>query len=116
VRGLDFALASGVMAGRALLRARDQRDYSASSLGYYKSLLMESFVWSDHETFQNMPNFLSNPRLYEQYPALATGLLEQLLWVGDKPKERLSKTVFRSVRQKLLNLDVVKDLLKFRRI
>jgi electron transfer flavoprotein-quinone oxidoreductase len=116
VRGLDFALASGVMAGRALLRARDQGDYSASSLGYYKSLLMESFVWSDHETFQNMPNFLSNPRLYEQYPALATGLLEQLLWVGDKPKERLSKTVFRSVRQKLLNLDVVKDLLKFRRI
>jgi electron transfer flavoprotein-quinone oxidoreductase len=116
VRGLDFALASGVMAGRALLRAREQRDYSASSLAYYKSLLEQSFVWKDHETFQNMPDFLSNPRLYEHYPSLASDLLEKLLWVGDQPKEKLSKTVFRALRQNLLNLDVIRDLSKFRRI
>jgi electron transfer flavoprotein-quinone oxidoreductase len=116
VRGLDFALASGVMAGRALLRAREMGDYSASSLEYYKSLLRQSFVWRDHETFQNMPNFLSNPRLYKDYPSIASDLFEQLLWVGDQPKERLSKTVFGIVRQKLLNLDVLRDLIKFRRI
>jgi len=84
VRGLDFALASGVMAGRALLRARDANDYSSKSLGYYQSLLEQSFFWKDHRTFQHMPEFLSNPRLYEQ--------------------------------QNLINIDVIKDLVKFLRI
>ena len=104
------------MAGRTLLRAREQQDFSTSSLNYYTSLLQDSFVWKDHETFQNMPNFLSNPRLYEDYPVLVSELFEHLLWIGDQPKEKLSKTVFRTLRKNLLNLDVIRDLLKFRRI
>lgn len=116
VRGLDFALASGVMAGRALLRARAANDYSSRSLGYYKSLLEQSFVWKDHMSFQHMPEFLSNPRLYEHYPTIATELLENLLLVGDQPKGKFSKTVFSTVRQNLINIDVIKDLVKFLRI
>jgi electron transfer flavoprotein-quinone oxidoreductase len=116
VRGLDFALASGVMAGRALLRAREQNDYSAASLAYYKSLLEGRFVWKDHQTFQCMPDFLANMRLYEHYPTLINDLLESILWVDDQPKEKFSKTVFRAVRKNLFNLDVIRDLLKFRRI
>lgn len=116
VRGLDFALASGVMAGRALLQAREDNEYSASALHYYQILLQDSFVWKDHQTFQNMPDFLAIPRLYEEYPALVIELFEQLLWVGDKPKERLSKAVFRTVRKNLLNFNVIRDLLKFRKV
>ncbi|NIM95732.1 MAG: FAD-dependent oxidoreductase, partial [Anaerolineales bacterium] len=55
VRGLDFALASGVMAGRALLRARETQDFSSASLSYYETMLKESFVWQDLKTFQHMP-------------------------------------------------------------
>ena len=42
VRGLDFALASGVMAARALLHARERGHFSAASLAYYETLLCSS--------------------------------------------------------------------------
>jgi electron transfer flavoprotein-quinone oxidoreductase len=116
VRGLDFALASGVMAARALLRAREQGDFSAASLAYYETLLRDSFVWKDLQTFQHMPDFLANPRLFEFYPSVACDLLEQIMWIGEQPKEKLSKTALRAVRQNLLRADVLRDLLGMRRI
>lgn len=116
VRGLDFALASGVMAARALLRAREQGDFTAASLAHYETLLKDSFVWKDLQTFQHMPDFLTNPRLYEFYPSVACDLLEQVMGVGDKPKQKLSTTVLRAARQNLLRREVLKDLLGMRRI
>jgi electron transfer flavoprotein-quinone oxidoreductase len=116
VRGLDFALASGVMAARALLRAREQADFSASSLAYYEVLLQDSFVWKDLQTFQHMPEFLSNPRLRDFYPSVICNLLEQVMWIGEEPKEKLSATILRTARQELLRADVLKDLLGLRKI
>jgi electron transfer flavoprotein-quinone oxidoreductase len=110
VRGLDFALASGVMAARALLRARERGDFSAASLAYYETLLKDSFVWQDLKTFQHTPDFFANPRLFEFYPSMACNLLEQIMWIGEKPKKKLSKTVFQAVRQNF-RTDVLKDLL-----
>jgi electron transfer flavoprotein-quinone oxidoreductase len=111
VRGLDFALASGVMAARALLRARERGDFSAASLAYYETLLKDSFVWQDLKTFQHTPNFFANPRLFEFYPSVACNLLERIMWIGEEPKEKLSKTVFRAARQNFLRAGVLKDLL-----
>jgi len=110
VRGLDFAIASGVMAGRAILRAREQNDFSAASLSHYERLLRDSFVWQDIETFRHIPNFLTNPRLFDVYPSVACDLFEQILWIGEKPKERFMKTVFRAARQNL-DIGIVKDAL-----
>jgi electron transfer flavoprotein-quinone oxidoreductase len=116
VRGLDFALASGVMAARALLRARDQADFSAASLAHYEMLLQDSFVWKDLQAFQHMPDFLANPRLRDFYPSVINNLLEQIMWIGEEPKEKLSATILRTARQSLLRADVLKDLLGMRKI
>jgi electron transfer flavoprotein-quinone oxidoreductase len=116
VRGLDFALASGVMAARALIRAREQGDFSAASLAYYERLLQDSFVWKDLQTFRHMPEFLANPRLQDFYPPVICDLLEQILWIGEEPKEKLSATILRTARQRLLRADVLKDLLGMRKI
>jgi electron transfer flavoprotein-quinone oxidoreductase len=116
VRGMDFALASGVLAARALLRAREQADFSSATLSYYKTLLKESFVWQDLKTFRYMPDFMANPRLYERYPSMACDLLEQMLWIGEQPKEKLSATILRTIRQNLLRVDVLRDLIRMRKI
>ncbi len=50
VRGMDFAMASGVMAARALLRAREKNDFSSESLAIYETLLKEAYV----ERFLNL--------------------------------------------------------------
>jgi electron transfer flavoprotein-quinone oxidoreductase len=116
VRGLDFALASGVMAARALLRARGQADFSAASLAHYEELLQDSFVWKDLHTFRDMPGFLSNPRIRDLYPSVICNLMEELLWIGEEPKEKLSATLLRTARQNLLRADVLRDLLSVRTI
>jgi electron transfer flavoprotein-quinone oxidoreductase len=116
VRGMDFALASGVMAARTLLRAREQADFSSASLSYYETLLKESFIWQDLKTFQHMPDFLANPRLYERYPSIACDLLEQIMWVSEGPKEKFSTTILRMIRHNLLRVGVLKDLFMMRKI
>jgi electron transfer flavoprotein-quinone oxidoreductase len=116
VRGMDFALASGVMAARALLRAQEKNDFSSESLAFYETLLKESFVWEDLKAFKHMPSFLANPRLFELYPSVACDLFEQIMCIDAQPKERLSRTILRTVRKSLTRPGVVKDILNLWRI
>jgi electron transfer flavoprotein-quinone oxidoreductase len=111
VRGMDFALASGAMAAQTIVNARRAGDFSATTLAHYDRALRESFVMRDLETFRNLPAFLENPRLFKVYPKLATGLLEELFWIGGRPKERFSRTIVRALRAGLPGMNAVRDLL-----
>jgi electron transfer flavoprotein-quinone oxidoreductase len=116
VRGMDMALVSGVLAARAILHAREKNDFSAASLAHYEHALKDSFVYKDITTFQSMPEFLSNPRLFNEYPQVACDLLEQIMWVGASPKEKISDTALRTTRRKLLKRAVIGDLWKMSKI
>lgn len=115
VRGMDFALASGAMAARAIVAARKQADYSAASLAGYKKLLQDSFVLKDLKTFSKMPRFLDNPRLFGLYPEAVCRLLEKLTWVGEQPKEKLSTTAWREIRS-LASFGALRDLWASRKV
>jgi electron transfer flavoprotein-quinone oxidoreductase len=112
VRGMDFALASGAMAAQTILQARKAGDFSAKTLALYDRALRGSFVIRDLETFKGVPEFLENPRLFETYPRLVAGLLEELFWIGEHPKERFSRTAMRAVRAGLPLTAAFKDLLR----
>ena len=116
VRGMDFAIASGALAGEAIRQARAKRDFSSETLSHYEKSLKDSFVWQDLETFRNMPNFLNNPRLFEHYPRAITDLFEGIMSVGAEPKERFMRTIFQSARQNFLQMEVVKDLFGLRKL
>ncbi len=95
VRGMDYALASGYWAARAVLEAKKKGDFSAASLACYEALLRDSFVLKDFETARHAPEALRNPRFYGHYPDLALGILEDLFAVPGGPKDRLFSTVRR---------------------
>jgi electron transfer flavoprotein-quinone oxidoreductase len=116
VRGMDMALISGVLAARAILRAREQGDYSAATLAHYEQVLKDSPVYKDMATFQHMPEILSNPRLFSEYPQAACDLLEQIMWIGAGPKEKMSSTAFRLLRSRFLKPGVIGDLLRMTKI
>ncbi len=111
VRGMEYAMASGAMAAQALLQAKKENDFSASTLAYYEELLKDSFVLKDMHTFRHALSTLENPRLINLYPQLACDLLEKVMWIDDGPKERLFSTVFGEVKGKLLNFSTLKDVL-----
>jgi len=115
VRGMDLALVSGALAARAILSAREKRDFSAAGLAGYEEELRGSAVYRDFATFRHVPEVLSNPRLFEEYPQVAAGLFEEIMSVGAEPKPKMSTTVLRTLGR-LARPRYLGDLWKLRKI
>ena len=116
VRGMDLAIASGVIGAEAIKAAGRKNNYSAQSLATYKTMLDNSFVLKDLRTFRNVWRILNNRRLFTQYPDLMSELLIDLMSVGVEPKPKLSSTVLKHIRNDFLNWSALKDALSLLRI
>jgi electron transfer flavoprotein-quinone oxidoreductase len=116
VRGMEYAMASGVLAGRTIKKARDKNDYSASSLAEYEKLLNESFIMKEMDTFKNSLSILENERLFSTYPQAISDLFEKVMWVDEHSKESLYKTICQGVKKNFLNLQTFKDWMQFRKM
>jgi electron transfer flavoprotein-quinone oxidoreductase len=95
VRGMEYALASGHYAARAVIEAKKTGRYDAATLAVYQELLEQSFVLQDFKTFQNTPRVLSNPHLFGHYPELVGNLLRDLYTVPAGPKSPIFTTLRR---------------------
>lgn len=95
VRGMEFAMASGVLAARTIKHAAAQKDYSAAALAEYGKLLESSFVLKDLATFKEAPHILDNPRFFSYYPDLAGKVLKDIFSIGAHPKDRFIPTIRR---------------------
>ena len=115
-RGMEYAIASGVMAAEAIKKAREKGDFSARSLAYYEDLLRNSFLLKELDTFRNIPSILRNPRWFNHYPQAICDLYEKLMWIDENPKPKLSSTAYRDLRKNIINLQGIKDILSLRRI
>ena len=116
VKGMEYAIASGVMAAEAIKKARKKGDYSARSLAYYGDLLRNSFLLEELDTFRHIPSILRNPRWFNHYPQAICDLYQKLMWIDENPKPKLSSTAYRELRRNILNLKGMKDILSLRRI
>ncbi|MBI3015908.1 MAG: FAD-dependent oxidoreductase [Candidatus Tectomicrobia bacterium] len=89
VRGMDYALASGVLAGQAALAAHQQGDFSRQTLSAYDRSVQESFIGKDFKSYRQVPSFLANPRLYTLYPRALTGAFKDLYRVTENSKGKI---------------------------
>jgi electron transfer flavoprotein-quinone oxidoreductase len=104
VRGMDFAIASGEAAARAVLLANSSSDFSRQRLGVYQQLLKESFVFRDLEAYRNAPLFLENQRMFKAYPQLATGLISKLFTVDGSAPEHLMAMALDQIKKSGISL------------
>ncbi len=95
VRGMEYALASGYFAAKAVIEAKKSGRYDAAALSIYQKLLEESFVLKDFRTFQETPKVLSNPHLFGHYPELVGNMLRDLYTVPAGPKSPIFTTLRR---------------------
>ncbi len=116
VRGMEFAVASGVMAAEAIKKAREKGDYCATSLSYYEELVRESFVFKDLETCRNVLSVMENPRLFSYYPEAVCGIFEKLMWIDENPKPKISSTVIKEGIGKFLNWPTIRDVFGMLRV
>lgn len=99
--GANFAISSGIAAGEAVIRAKEREDYSAATLSHYETLLAQSYVLQDFETFRRVPAFLDKERMYGVYPDLINGFMQNLFTVTGAPKQHLVSNALGYVRQNL---------------
>lgn len=95
VRGMEYAMASGALAARTILKVRETGTYSGEHLSHYRRLLEDSFVLKDFETFKNAPEVLDNKRFFSHYPEWIGAIFRDLYTVPGGSKERLFRTLKR---------------------
>jgi electron transfer flavoprotein-quinone oxidoreductase len=116
VRGMEFAVASGVMAARAADEALKTGDFSRKGLSFYEKLLRESFVMKDMETFRHTGEVLDNPRLFTVYPKFISELLDAVFTINENPRKALYRSGMDVAKKHILNWDGFKDFLSLRKI
>jgi electron transfer flavoprotein-quinone oxidoreductase len=116
VRGMEFAIASGYMAAQTIVRAKEQGDFSTEILSHYATLLRESFVLQDIETFRYTLEALESPRMVGYYPQWLCKVFEEIFWIGEGSKVRTSSTMWKGVKDGIMNVATLKDLWRLRRI
>ncbi|NPV05514.1 MAG: FAD-dependent oxidoreductase [Syntrophaceae bacterium] len=93
VRGMEYALASGHYAAKAVIEARKAGRYDAAALASYQASLEDSFVLHDFKTFKDAQRVLANPHLFGHYPELIGNLMRDLYAVPAGPKSPVFTTL-----------------------
>jgi len=94
LEGVNFAMASGMYAGRAAIEALGRGDVSMVGLAGYERRLGETFVLKDHRKLRRAPQLVLSDRVQHLYPELITSVAERMFRVDNPdPKPGLRRIV-----------------------
>ncbi|MEG0619708.1 MAG: FAD-dependent oxidoreductase [Raoultibacter sp.] len=99
VRGMDYAVAAGMHAGRCAAAALDAGDTSKAGLQCYVDALEASFVLKDLKQFSRFPHFMeSTPRMFNEYPRMIRDIMNTMFIVDGQPVKPLKKSLMPIVK------------------
>jgi electron transfer flavoprotein-quinone oxidoreductase len=117
VRGMEFAIASGIIGAEVILKAKEAGDYSGKSLSSYETRLRETFVLKDLHTCKDMPAYLDNEVFFDLYPRSIPDLAEKIMWFDKGSKERIGKTLWGNMKASgLLSLKSLVELYRIKNL
>ncbi|GAB3696793.1 FAD-dependent oxidoreductase [Saccharopolyspora tripterygii] len=88
LEGVNFALGSGLAAGRTAADAVE----NGGALDGYRKRLEDNFVLADHKRLQRAPGLVLSERVQQQYPKLLCDFAQGVFTVGNpKPKPAMGK-------------------------
>ena len=116
LRGMDFALESGRLAGETARAACAAKDSSASFLARYRTALESSFVLKELESHRGYPQVFHNPRLYSAYPEIAASTLRRLYAVDGQGRPHARRVLTESYRGKVSAVRMLRDLMHASRV
>jgi electron transfer flavoprotein-quinone oxidoreductase len=89
LRGMDYAMASGIAAARSVSHAKSNGDFSKKGLSIYQKELEGTFVLKDLNRFKRLPEALSNPRIFTTYPELLGSIGREIFGVTSGEQKKL---------------------------
>jgi electron transfer flavoprotein-quinone oxidoreductase len=111
LEGVNFAIASGMVAAEAAGDALAAGDTSRRGLAGYRRRLEEIFVLRDHRKLRRVPSLVLSERVQHHYPALACNVVERMFRVDNpEPKPGLGRITRDELRRTGVRLrDLARD-------
>lgn len=100
LEGVNFAIGSGLAAGRAAAHAAAAGDTSRRALSAYRKDIERDFVLADHRRLRGAPHLLLSDRMQHRYPGLVADIAEGLFTVTNPtPKPGVVRLLRRAARR-----------------
>ncbi|GIF52696.1 electron transfer flavoprotein-quinone oxidoreductase [Asanoa ferruginea] len=100
LEGVNFALGSGLAAGRAAARAVAAGDTTRAGLASYRRDLESTFVLRDHKRLRGAPGLVLSDRVQQRYPGLIADFVESVFGVTNPaPKPGFVRLLRQSMRR-----------------
>ena len=117
VRGMEFAIASGMLAAETIIEAKKAEDFSQKTLSAYETKLRDSFVMKDMFTSRKIPSFLDDEDLFAHYPQSFSQMLDDITWFGKAPRENTGKILWKTLKSsKILSWKGLKKLYRVKNL
>lgn len=110
VRGMDYAIAAGQMAGQQAAKALDAGDTSKAGLQGYVDALEQSFVLKDLRQYKDEPAFMENfDRMFNGYPVMVRDIMNSMFVVDGSPVTPMKQNVMPIVKRMGI-MNILKDV------
>lgn len=110
VRGMDYAIAAGQMAGQQAVKALDAGDTSKAGLQGYVDALEQSFVLKDLRQYKDEPAFMENfDRMFNGYPVMVRDIMNSMFVVDGSPVTPMKQNVIPIVKRMGI-MNILKDV------
>ena len=118
LEGVNFAIGSGLQAGRTASTAIERGDTSERGLAGYRHALEKNFVLSDHKRLRGAPHVLLGERVQRRYPGLMADIAEGLFSVTNPvPKPGVVRILRRAAKANGLRLtELAADAVRLGRV
>jgi electron transfer flavoprotein-quinone oxidoreductase len=100
LEGVNFAMASGMYAGEAVVEAVRNGDVTALGLAGYQRRLSDTFVLKDHRRLRRAPELVLSDRMQHLYPAMINGIAERMFRVDNPQPKPTLRTIIKQERKR----------------
>lgn len=108
IQGMDYAMRSGILAAETIVKAKEQDDYSSSTMKKYRQALDESFVMKDMNSFQDAVHMLHSPQMFKDVPNLICDFGRKFFTIDNEPTPKSRKMMAESIKKHSSYWDLMK--------
>ncbi len=117
VRGMEFAIASGIIAAETIIEGKKKGDFSSKTLSLYEERLTDTFVLRDLKENEEMPEYLENDDFFTFYPEKFPDFLEKIIWFGEGPKGKIGKNLWKQLKSSgMFSFKRLRDLYRIKNL
>ena len=111
--GSNMGMTSGRFAAETIIRAKDTRDFTKSTLSHYEALIKESYITKDLKKYKNASSTMENNGAYFNHymPALNKSVSE-MLTVDGESKSKKQKLILKHMTKGRSLFTAALDILK----